>query len=160
MVDRTAKVDADTQSADPATVEVIRNYLSSAANEMQRTLIRTAYNPVIYEMIDFGISLYDRNLNLVGDSPGLTMFLGANDYGIEKGVEYVGEENLDPGDIVMLNYPYWSSAHTLDVCLFAPIHHDNVLVGYAVIRAHWLGIGQKDDGYVLDSTSVHQEGVL
>ncbi|MFP8891894.1 hydantoinase B/oxoprolinase family protein, partial [Natrialbaceae archaeon A-CW2] len=43
-----------TKDVDAATVEVIRNYLSSAANEMQRTLIRTAYNPVIYEMIDFG----------------------------------------------------------------------------------------------------------
>ncbi|MEF8781320.1 MAG: hydantoinase B/oxoprolinase family protein, partial [Haloferacaceae archaeon] len=149
-----------TEVIDPATVEVIRNYLSSAANEMQRTLIRTAYNPVIYEMIDFGISLYDADLNLIADSPGLSLFLGANDYGIRKGVEYLGEENLDEGDIVMLNYPYWSSAHTLDVCLFAPVHHDGELVGYAVIRAHWLGIGQKDDGYVLDSTSVHQEGIL
>jgi len=147
-------------TVDPATVEVIRNYLSSAANEMQRTLIRTAYNPVIYEMIDFGISLYDADLNLIADSPGLSLFLGANDYGIKKGVEHVGEENLDEGDIVMLNYPYWSSAHTLDVCLFAPVHSNGELVGYTVIRAHWLGIGQKDDGYVLDSTSVHQEGLL
>jgi N-methylhydantoinase B len=168
---------------------VIRNYLSSAADEMQRTLVRTAYNPVIYEMIDFGISIYDRELNLVGDSPGLSLFLGANDYGIQKGVEYVGEENVHPGDVIMLNYPYWSSAHTLDVCLFAPVFvdHDGAgdatgaaageggtgdddgdgtsdddgeLIGYTVVRAHWLGIGQKDDGYVLDSTSVHQEGIL
>lgn len=147
-------------SVDPATVEVVRNYLVSAANEMQRTLIRTAYNPVIYEMVDFGISIYDRELNLIADSPGLSLFLGANDYGIVKGVEHVGEENMNPGDIIMLNYPYWSGAHTLDVCLFAPVFYDETLVGYTVIRAHWLGIGQKDDGYVLDSTSVHQEGLL
>jgi N-methylhydantoinase B len=39
---------AATQSQiDPATVEVIRNYLQSAANEMQRTLVRTAYNTAI-----------------------------------------------------------------------------------------------------------------
>jgi N-methylhydantoinase B len=50
---------------DAATVEVIRNYLSSAANEMQRTLIRTAYNTIIYEILDFGISLYNADMNLI-----------------------------------------------------------------------------------------------
>ncbi|MWV38511.1 hydantoinase B/oxoprolinase family protein, partial [Natrialba sp. INN-245] len=110
-----------TTEVDGATVEVVRNYLVSAAAEMHRTLVRTAYSVAIYEVEDFGISLYDRNLNLIADSPGLTMFLGANDYGVKKGVEYVGEKNLEPGDIVIMNYPYWSSAHTLDVCLFAPV---------------------------------------
>lgn len=149
------------EDIDAATVEVVRNYLSSAANEMQRTLIRTSYNTIIYEILDFGISLYDENLDLIADSPGLTLFLGANDYGLEKGVEYVGEENLEPGDIVIMNYPYWSSAHTLDVCLIAPIFRaDDELIGYAVIRAHWLDIGAKDSGYVLDSTDVHQEGLI
>ncbi|WP_251330792.1 hydantoinase B/oxoprolinase family protein [Haloplanus pelagicus] len=145
---------------DAATVEVIRNYLSSAANEMQRTLIRTSYNTIIYEILDFGISLYDADMNLVADSPGLTMFLGANDYGLKKGVEYVGEENLDPGDIVIMNYPYWSSAHTLDVCLFSPIYSGDEHVGYAVIRAHWLDLGAKESGYVIDSTDMHQEGLV
>ncbi|WP_255152231.1 hydantoinase B/oxoprolinase family protein [Halorarius halobius] len=149
-------------SVDSATVEVIRNYLQSAANEMQRTLIRTAYNTAIYEMLDFGISIYDADLNLVADSPGLTLFLGANDYSIEKGVEYVGEENLNPGDVVMMNYPYWSSAHTLDPCLFSPVFNDDgeEIIGYTVVRAHWMDLGAKDAAYVHDSTEVYQEGLL
>ena len=151
-----------TARTDPATVEIVRNYLHSAANEMQRTLIRTAYNTTIYEMLDFGISIYDADLNLVADSPGLTMFLGANDYSIKKGVEYVGEENLNPGDIVMMNYPYWSSAHTLDPCLFSPVFDDaeDDIIGYTVVRAHWRDIGAKDAAYVHDSTEVYQEGIL
>ena len=40
---------------DGATAEVIRSYLGSAAEEMRATLIRTAFNPVIYEVLDFGI---------------------------------------------------------------------------------------------------------
>jgi len=143
-----------------STVEVVRNYLSSAAGEMQRTLIRTAYNTIVYEILDFGISLYDRDLQLVADSPGLSMFLGANDYAIRKGVEHVGRENLDPGDVLILNYPYWSGSHTLDVCLFAPIHLGDELIGFATCRIHWLDLGQKDPGYVLDSTDMHQEGLI
>ena len=41
------------------TVEVVRSYLVAAAEEMRATLIRTAFNPVIYEVLDFGISIYD-----------------------------------------------------------------------------------------------------
>lgn len=145
---------------DSATVEVIRNYFTSAANEMQRTLIRTAYNTIVYEIRDFGLSLYDRDQNLIADSPGLTLFLGANDYSLQKAVEHVGEENLEDGDVIILNYPYWSSGHTLDVCVLAPIFYEDTHVGYAVSRAHLLDIGQKDPGYVLDSTDVHQEGTL
>ena len=151
---------ASQSQIDPATVEVIRNYLQSAANEMQRTLVRTAYNTAIYEMLDFGISLYDADLNLVADSPGLTLFLGANDYSIRKGVEYVGERNMNEGDIVLMNYPYWSSAHTLDPCLFSPVYLDDEIIGYAVVRAHWMDMGAKDAAYVHDSTEVYQEGLI
>ncbi|MFC3959136.1 hydantoinase B/oxoprolinase family protein [Halovivax cerinus] len=145
---------------DPATVAVVRNYLNSAATEMQRTLTRTAYNTIIYEIFDFGLSMYDADLRLLADSPGLSLFLGANDVSVRKGVEHVGEENLEPGDVIVLNYPYWNSSHTLDVCLFAPVFLDDELVGYTASRAHWLDLGAKDEGYVLDSTNMHQEGVI
>ena len=56
---------------DAATTQVIRSYLLSAAQEMRRTLVRTAFNPVIYEVLDFGISLYDDDLELIADAPGL-----------------------------------------------------------------------------------------
>jgi len=151
---------SDASEVDPATVEVIRNYLTSAANEMQQTLIRTAYNTIIYEIKDFGLSLYNRDLDLVADSPGLTLFLGANDYSLQKAVEHVGEGNFEEGDVLIMNYPYWSSGHTLDVCVIMPVFHAGMLVGYAVSRAHLLDMGQKDPGYVLDSTDVHQEGIL
>ena len=79
---------------DGATAEVIRSYLGSAAEEMRATLIRTAFNPVIYEVLDFGISIYSDELDLIAEAPGLTHFLGANDYAIRKGVEYVGKTGL------------------------------------------------------------------
>ena len=147
---------------DGAKTQVIHSYLLSAAEEMRRTLIRTAFNPVVYEVLDFGISLYDQNLNLIAEAPGLTFFLGANDYAIRKGVEYVGIENLDQGDIVLLNYPYWNSAHAMDVTVFAPVFEDGGTrpFAYTCIRAHWMDLGAKDPGYVLDSTDMHQEGLI
>ena len=73
----------DGSAVDAATVEVIRHYLVSAASEMERTLVRTAYSTIIYEINDFGLSIFDRNLNLLADSTGLPVFLGANEYAVK-----------------------------------------------------------------------------
>ena len=147
---------------DGATAEVIRSYLGSAAEEMRATLIRTAFNPVIYEVLDFGISIYSDELDLIAEAPGLTHFLGANDYAIRKGVEYVGPENIDAGDVVLMNYPYWNAAHSYDATLFSAFFADGASMptAYLCVRAHWMDLGAKDPGYVLDSTSVFQEGIL
>jgi N-methylhydantoinase B len=147
---------------DGATAEVIRSYLGSAAEEMRATLIRTAFNPVIYEVLDFGISIYSDELDLIAEAPGLTHFLGANDYAIRKGVEYVGPENIDAGDVVLMNYPYWNAAHSYDATLFSAFFADGASTptAYLCVRAHWMDLGAKDPGYVLDSTSVFQEGIL
>ena len=147
---------------DGATVEVIRHYLNSTAEQMRRTLVRTAFNPVIYEVLDFGISMYDRDRRLISESSGILFFLGANDYAIHKGVEKVGVENLHPGDVVILNYPYWSGAHAADAMMFAPVFFEgsDLPDAYLAVRAHWMDLGAKDPGYVLDSTSMHQEGLI
>ena len=149
-------------SLDGATVEVIRHYLNSTAEQMRRTLVRTSFNPVIYEVLDFGISMYDRNCRLISESSGILFFLGANDFAIHKGVEKVGVENLHPGDVVILNYPYWSGAHAADAMMFAPVFSDGSELpdAYLAVRAHWMDLGAKDPGYVLDSTSMHQEGLI
>jgi N-methylhydantoinase B len=147
---------------DGATAEVIRSYLGSAAEEMRATLIRTAFNPVIYEVLDFGISIYSDELDLIAEAPGLTHFLGANDYAIRKGVEYVGQDNIAPGDVVLMNYPYWNAAHSYDATLFSAFFDEGATrpTAYLCVRAHWMDLGAKDPGYVLDSTSVFQEGLL
>jgi N-methylhydantoinase B len=147
-------------TADPATVEVIRHYLVSAATEMERTLVRTAYSTIIYEINDFGLSIFDRYFNLLADSTGLPLFLGANEYAIRQTFEKGEFETLEPGDVIFMNIPYWSGAHTNDGVLIAPVFVDGELVAYTVVRAHWTDLGGKDPGYILDSTTVHHEGIM
>lgn len=145
---------------DGATAEVIRTFLNAAADEMRTTLMRTSFNPVIYEARDFGISIFDAQLELIAEAPGVTMFLGANDFSIRKGIEFVGRDSLNPGDVFLLNYPYWNAAHTYDATIFAPLFVDGSIAAFLCIRAHWKDLGAKDAGYVVDSTNVHQEGLL
>ncbi|MDR3070835.1 MAG: hydantoinase B/oxoprolinase family protein [Propionibacteriaceae bacterium] len=143
------------------TNEVIRHALLSAADEMARNLCRTAYNTVVYEIHDYGIGIHDTNGDVIADSPGIAVFTRGNDYGIKKSVEFLGADALKPGDIFMLNYPYWASAHSLDVLVFAPIYDSGeTLIGYASCRVHVVDLMAKDAGYVLDSTDMYQEGIF
>ena len=146
-------------TVDSITVQVIHNYLLSAAREMSRNLTRTSYNTIVYEIHDFGLGIYDRQCRLLAEAPGLAVFTRGNDYGLQKMVEYLGEENIHPGDLILLNYPYWSSAHVLDVMATSPIFYNDKLMGFTAVKIHWLDLGQKDPGYCLDTTDVFQEGL-
>jgi N-methylhydantoinase B len=146
--------------SDPITTEIIRHGLLAVAQEMARNLCRTSYNTVVYEIHDYGLGIHDPSGDVVADAPGIAVFTRANDHGIKKAIEFLGADAMEPGDIFMLNYPYWASAHTLDPLVFAPIHHDGELIGFASCRIHVLDLKQKDPGYVLDSTDMSQEGIF
>jgi N-methylhydantoinase B len=148
------------RAVDPITIEVIRNYLLSAAREMARNLMRTSYSTIVYEIRDFGLGIYDKQCRLLAEAPGLAIFTRANDYALRKIVEFHGLENIHPGDVILLNYPYWSSTHTLDVTAASPIFHGDRLVGFTAVKQHWLDLKQKDAGYCLDSVDMHQEGLF
>ena len=94
---------------DSITSEVIRHAMLSAAQEMARNLCRTAYNTVVYEIHDYGIGLHDPEGNTIAEAPGIAIFSGANDFGIKDSVKFLGIETLEPGDVIMCNYPYWSA---------------------------------------------------
>ncbi len=145
---------------DAITTEIIRHGLLSACEEMARNLCRTSYNTVVYETHDYGVGLHDVNGDIAADAPGIAVFTRGNDYGIKRSIEFLGTESMKPGDVFINNYPYWSSAHTLDPLVFAPIHVDGRLVGFASCRCHVLDLKQKDPGYVLDSTDMYQEGIF
>jgi N-methylhydantoinase B len=147
--------------ADPITTEVIRHGLNSAAEQMKRALVRTAFSPVIYEVLDFAVAIYDRQMRLLAQAPSLLIFMGTMSFCVEAAVEAVGgEEALEPGDIILYNYPYGTGSHPQDCAVVMPVFlHDEVLVGYTTIKGHYLDIGGKEP-YSTDTVDVFQEGTI
>ena len=66
-----------------AELEIISGLFFSVAEQMRRTLVRTAFNAVIYEVLDFGISIADSKGRMVAEAAGITSFIGANDYALK-----------------------------------------------------------------------------
>jgi N-methylhydantoinase B len=145
---------------DPVTVEIIRHGLIAVADEMKINLTRTAYNTVIYEVLDFSVGLFDRDGAMVAQTSGLPIFLGNLGEAIRVLKRDVGESSLRPGDIYLTNDSYAVGSHLNDVNVIEPIFDDAALVGFAVSRAHWIDIGGRDPGgWFSDTTEIYQEGI-
>jgi N-methylhydantoinase B len=149
---------ASTQ-VDPITTEIIRNAFLSAAEEMNATLIRSAYNAIIYEAKDCSVALLDENKRALGQSAGLPIFLGNLEICIQLTEDAFGAEVWAPGDVWIMNDSYMTGTHLGDVTIFAPIYYGEELVGFSASRAHWLDIGAKDLPAPTDSTEIYQEGI-
>jgi N-methylhydantoinase B len=143
----------------PATVEVVRHAFVSGAEQMRRNLYRSAYSPVIYEMKDCSVGIYDASGNLLGQAPGLPFFLGSLAGTIRAVLDLKGPDAFADGDVWIVNDSSICGSHLNDVTLFQPIFVEGVLAGFSGSKAHWNDVGAKDAGYVSDSTSIFQEGL-
>lgn len=148
-----------TTTADPVTVEIIRNALSAAAEDMNASLIRSAYTPIIYEGGDCVVALLDDQHQVLGQSAGLPIFLGNLETCTLATEEMFGRECWQPGDVWILNDSYLGGTHLNDVTIFGPVFVDEILVGFTASRAHWIDVGSKDPGGSMDSVSIFQEGL-
>lgn len=144
---------------DPIKLEVLRHGFISAAEEMKTNLMRTAYNPVIYEILDFSCGIFDKNFRMIAQADGLPIFLGNLSAAVKTVAEDIGEKNFKPGDLYLINDPYKTGTHVNDVTTVVPIFENNIIIGYCSSRAHWLDIGSKDPGGSIDTTDVVQEGL-
>ncbi|MDJ1131331.1 hydantoinase B/oxoprolinase family protein [Streptomyces iconiensis] len=156
---RTAQV----HPIDPVTTEIIRCALLQAAEDMNTTLIRSAYTPTIYEAKDCAVALLDRDHHVLGQSSGLPIFLGNLEECTRATERMYGAEVWRPGDVWLLNDSYIGGTHLNDVTVYAPIFSgeggSEELIGFAASRAHWIDMGSKDPGGSMDSTTIYQEGL-
>ncbi|MDO5864362.1 MULTISPECIES: hydantoinase B/oxoprolinase family protein [Paenarthrobacter] len=146
------------KTLDPVTVEIIRNALTSAADDMNATLIRSAYSPILYEGGDCVVALLDTEHRVLGQSAGLPLFLGNLETCSIAVEELYGREVWQEGDVWILNDSYLGGTHLNDVTIFAPIFDNGSVVGFAATRAHWMDMGSKDVGGSMDATDIFQEG--
>lgn len=146
-------------ATDPVTTEIIRCSLNAAADEMNVTLIRSAYTPVIYEMKDCSVALLDARHRVLGQSAGLPIFLGNLEVVTGLTEQTYGAECWRPGDIWILNDAYLAGTHLHDMTVYGPVFVEDHLVGFAASRAHWLDVGAKAAGSPTDSTDIFQEGL-
>lgn len=150
-------------SIDPVTLAVLKGRLEQIADEMDATLFRSAFNPIIAEARDACHGLYHAVTGdtLVQGANGLPIFVGAMAFAVKAVIDKVARDGgLEPGDTFLFNDPYQGGTHLNDFRLVRPIFRDGQLFCWLASVGHWLDIGGNvPGGYNPKATESHQEGV-
>jgi N-methylhydantoinase B len=141
------------------TLEIIKNGLVVANEEMFLSFARTAKSPVIYEVFDFAVGMTDERGELIAQAPGVPAFSGVLDFAAREVLEK-WKGDLRPGDVIVSNVPYKSGTHLNDVTLALPMFRDGNFIGLVINKGHWSEIGGMAFGsWNPNSTEIYQEGL-
>lgn len=136
--------------ADPIVTELVRNAVIAITEEMKTNLMRTAYNMIIYEALDFTVGLFTAAGETVSIGLGLPMFIRGMAETVRAKIRHFGTADLEPGDILVTNDSYITGSHLNHVTLTMPVFHGGALAGFACCMAHWLDIGGVLGGMTTD----------
>jgi N-methylhydantoinase B/oxoprolinase/acetone carboxylase alpha subunit len=95
--------------SDPARFEVVKNALTSAAEEMKIVLAKTAYSPLLKVAGDYSCGIFDADGNMVAQGPDLPIHLGSMPDAVRAVVRAFPD--AAPGDVFIHNDPYNGGSH-------------------------------------------------
>lgn len=148
-------------ATDEITIEVVRHKLDSIADEMQATLIRSAYSSIVKEANDASSAIFDPEGRTIAQAAAVPAHLGMMVPAIETIVSRFPVEEMERGDCYVMNDPYDGGTHIPDLTVVRPIldHSDNV-VALGATMAHHQEMGGKTPGSLPpDATEIYQEGL-
>src|SRR5262249_30862755 len=111
------------RKVDPVVTEIVRNGVIAVTEEMKTNLMRTAYNIIIYEALDFTTGLFTPQGETISIGIGLPMFIRGMAETVKAKIRHFGADNIRPGDIYVTNDSYLTGSHLNHVTLTLPIFH-------------------------------------
>lgn len=148
-----------TSELDPVRIEVFRNALTASADEMGVALRRAAYSTNIKTRLDYSCAVFDPGGRTLAQAFTQPIHLGTLRHFVPRILDTIGADSLEPGDAVLCNDGHLGGIHLNDVCLVAPIHTEDRLLGYAATMAHHVDIGGGTPGSIGLFEEIFQEGL-
>jgi N-methylhydantoinase B len=144
------------RKVDAVLTEIVRNGVIAVTEEMKTNLMRTAYNMIIYEALDFTVGLYTPEGETVSIGLGLPSFIRGMAETVKAKLKHFGADGLHPGDILVTNDAYTTGSHLYHFTFSLPIFHRGKLSGFACCMAHWTDVGGVLGGV---TTDIYSEGL-
>ena len=150
------------QAINPVVLAVLRGRLEQIADEMDATLFRSAFNPIIAEAHDASHGLYDAQTGdtLVQGKEGLPVFVGVMAFAVKYVIEKTATMPPDEGDVYIFNDPYEGGTHLSDFKLVRPVFREGKIFCWLASVGHWHDVGGNVPGnYNPVATESFAEGV-
>ena len=125
---------------DPIQLSIFSNLFMSIAEQMGRTLQRTAISTNIKERLDFSCAIFDESGGLVANAPHVPVHLGAMSDAVRRQIELQGNQ-LREGDVLVSNHPIAGGSHLPDITVITPVWRDGRPIFFIASRGHHADIG-------------------
>ncbi len=149
---------------DPITLAVLAGRMEQIADEMDATLFRAAFNPIIAEAHDASHGLYHATSGdtLVQGKSGLPIFVGVMAFAVKAVIDKAAADgDLADGDIYIFNDAHIGGTHLSDMRLVRPYFRDGKLFCYLASVGHWHDVGGAVPGnYNPSATEAFQEAFV
>jgi N-methylhydantoinase B len=151
---------AEKGGLDPITVEVVRHKLEGIANEMQQTLLRSSFSPIVKEGLDASSSLFTVRGETLAQATAIPIHLATLIPIIKKMLEVFPLTTMKPGDVYCMNDPYLGGTHLPDVALVQPVFFNDRPIAISATMTHHQDMGGMSPGSIpTNATEIFQEGL-
>ena len=113
----------DRSDLDPITVEIVRHKLDGIANEMQSTLLRSSFSPIVKEGLDASASLFTPDGTTLAQSCSIPIHLATLIPAVAAVLQAYPIATMRDGDAFILNDPYAGGTHLPDIAVNMPVFH-------------------------------------
>ena len=145
---------------DQIAIEVLRNQMSSIAEDMGVVLRVTAFSPNIKERVDCSAAVFTSEGEMLAQAEHIPVHLGSMPASVAAVIERFGTDP-EPGIQYAVNDPFHGGTHLNDLTLVRPVHVDGRLVAWVANRAHHADVGGEAPGSMpAHATRVDQEGIV
>jgi N-methylhydantoinase B len=143
------------------TAEILRNALRVAAEEASIVVVRAAYSTFIVEGSDASAAVLDARGRLVAQSTATSLAHAASlRLCIEALLEDYATQEMEPGDVYMMNDAYRGGIHANDLVIFQPIFVAGEVGYFSATLIHVSDLGGNAAGGIhATATDVFQEGL-
>ncbi len=149
---------------DPVTLAILKGRLEQIADEMDATLFRSAFNPIIAEAHDASHGIYEAGTGdtLVQGKSGLPIFVGVMAFAVKAVIDKAARQGgISEGDVWIFNDPYDGGTHLSDFRLVKPVFVDGKVFCFLASVGHWHDVGGNVPGnYNPVARECFQEGML
>ena len=149
-----------TNTLDPITVEVVRNKLDGIANEMESTLLRSSFSPIVKEGLDASASLFTIEGETLAQAIAVPIHLATLIPCVQRFLATFPRQTMCEGDLYIMNDPYLGGTHLPDIAVVAPIFHRGQPIALSAAMTHHQDVGGMSPGSVpTTATEIFQEGI-
>lgn len=161
VIDRQSAPTTTTASSEfsPIQLSIFGHRFMSIAEQMGRTLQKTAVSTNIKERLDFSCALFAPDGGLVANAPHIPVHLGSMQFAIRY-QHKMWNGKLKDGDVLVTNHPSCGGTHLPDITVITPVFDESGnLAFYVASRGHHADIGGTLPGSMPpNSTALWQEG--